>query len=70
MSICVSTLNKEYRWLNLFMIFGGLMTLVEVNKYYKNKNLKLFGKINITLVGYIGFSCSMFLIVSLMPYMQ
>ena len=70
MSICVSTLNKEYLWLNFFMTFGGLLTLVEVNKYYKNKNLKLFGKINITLVGFIGFSCSMLWIVFLMPYSQ
>jgi len=70
MSICVSTLNKEYHWLNFFMIFGGILTLVEVDKYYKSKKLKLFGKINITLVGFICFSCSLIGIAYLLPYRQ
>lgn len=61
-----SILNKEFLLLNSFFYMGGLLTVNIVDKYYRNRNLKLFGKINETVVGIIIFGCSMFGVMFLM----
>jgi hypothetical protein len=52
-------LNRHYpTWLLFILNLGSLLTLQLVSKHFKSNNLKLFGRIDIRLVGSIAYVCS------------
>ena len=57
-SICVSIINREIPvWLMSFLVGGSVLTMNELTRHYKNKNITLF-RINIVYIGNVVCSCS------------
>jgi hypothetical protein len=52
-------LNRHYpTWLFYILGIGSLLALKLVSEHFRSSNLKLFGKIDVRIIGTIAYICS------------